>query len=364
MAPRLWILLLALALAAAAHAQEPAQDAPPRPTVDETGTVSGPAMSVPVSNFLSPEAQAALTQQLRNAAALGIPAALGIDAIRARTDEMTKPKLDAWLKIYPADIESALIDGVRVDTVIPKSGIAPENTNRVLINAHSGGFMMGGKYGGLIEAVPLAGRGRVKVIAVDYRMAPEHTFPAASEDMAAVYRHVLKTTKPENVGIYGCSAGGTLTGQAITWFAAKGLPRPGAVGVMCSGLLPTFWFGGDSNQVSGLLNAQPTNFGKRPANAPRDYFAGVDTNDPLITPALFPEVLKNFPPTLLVTGTRDIAMSNALATHAKLLQAGVETELFVAEGLGHGQFYMFPGTPENALAYDVIWRFFDKRLGR
>jgi acetyl esterase/lipase len=341
-----------------------AQDAPVRPTVDEHGTVSGPAMSVPVSSFLGDEAKAQLTRQLRNAAALGIPAALGIDAIRARGDEMTKPKLDAWLTIHPATIESSLIDGVRVDTVTPKSGIAPENKRRVLINAHSGGFMMGGKYGGQIEAVPLAGRGRIKVIAVDYRMAPEHTFPAASEDMEKVYRRVLKTTKPANVGIYGCSAGGALVAQAMTWFKAKGLPLPGAIGIMCSGAMPTFWFGGDSNQVMGVFNAQPVNFGKRPANAPRDYFDGVDTNDPLVTPALFPDALKRFPPTLMVTGTRDIAMSNALATHAKLLQAGVAAELFVTEGLGHGQFFAFPGTPENALAYDVIWRFFDKRLRR
>ncbi|MDX2143178.1 MAG: alpha/beta hydrolase fold domain-containing protein [Rhodospirillaceae bacterium] len=341
-----------------------AQDAPPRPTVDADGTVSGPAMSVPVSNFLSDEAKAQLATQLQNAAALSLPAALGIDAIRARTDEMTKPKLDAWLKIHPAGIESSVIDGVRVDTVIPKSGIDPKNAKRVLINAHSGGFMMGAKYGGQIEAVPLAGRGRIKVIAVDYRMAPEHTFPAASEDMEKVYRHVLKTTKPENIGIYGCSAGGTLVAQSMVWFKKQGLPLPGAIGIMCSGAMPTFWFGGDSNQVSGLFNAQPVNFGKRPANAPRDYFAGVDTHDPLVTPGSFLDALATFPATLIVTGTRDIAMSNALITHARLLQAGVAAELFVTEGLGHGQFYAFPGTPENTLAYDIIWRFFDRRLGR
>jgi fermentation-respiration switch protein FrsA (DUF1100 family) len=55
-------------------------------------------------------------------------------------------------------------------------------------------------------------------------------------------------------------------------------------------------------------------------------------------------------------------MSNALVTHTRLLQAGVDARLFVQEGLGHGHFFAFPGTPESAIAYDVIWQFFDRRL--
>ena len=98
--------------------------------------------------------------------------------------------------------------------------------------------------------------------------------------------------------------------------------------------------------------------------ATRGYFAGVALNDPLVTPGLFPDVLAAFPPTLVLTGTRDISMSNALMTHTKLLQAGVRAELFVQEGLGHGHFFSFPGTPESAAAYDVIWSFFDRHLKR
>jgi epsilon-lactone hydrolase len=224
-----------------------------------------------------------------------------------------------------------------------------------------GGFFTGARYGGQVESVPLAGRGRIKVIAVDYRLSPEHIFPAASEDMEAVYRDALKTTKPANIGIYGCSAGGTLVAEIIPWLLKKNLPLPGAIGIFCSGAMPSFWFGGDSAQLSGLLNATPVP-GARPATAPRDYFDGIDKNDPLVTPGIFPEVLAKFPPTLIVTGTRDIAMSNAIVTHAKLLDAGVDAQLFVQEGLGHGHFFAFPGTAESKTAYDVIWRFFDQHL--
>ena len=89
----------------------------------------------------------------------------------------------------------------------------------------------------------------------------------------------------------------------------------------------------------------------------RFYFDGINANDPLVTPGLFPDVLARFPPTLLVTGTRDTAMSNALVTNVRLLGAGVETQLLVLEGLGHGHFNTFAGSPESAQAYDIMWRF-------
>ena len=204
----------------------------------------------------------------------------------------------------------------------------------------------------------------MKVLAVDYSLAPESMFPSASEDMEAVYRHVLETTEAVNVGIYGCSAGGTLTAQMIPWLLEKGLPLPGAIGVFCSGVMPTFWFGGDSGTTAPYLNGITPITPADVDRLPRSYFHEMDLDVPLITPGNFPDTLAKFPPTLLVTGTRDVAMSNALITHARLLSAGAEADLFVQEGLGHGHMYMFPGTPEAETAYGIIWRFFDRHLGR
>lgn len=357
-------LTAAMAVAAAFSAAPLwAQDAP-RPTVDENGVVHGSWTTAPMSSFLSPEGKAALTARLRMPPG---PSSVkdGIAAVRKASDDMAKVSLDGWLKIYPSKIEDTQIDGVHVFIVTPEGGIDPKNKNRVMINAHMGGFTTGGKYGGQLEAVPLAGRGRIKVIALDYRMSPEHMFPAASEDMEKVYRHVLKTTKPANVGIYGCSAGGTLVAQSMAWFQSKNLPLPGAISIQCSGAMKTFWFGGDSNVVNGLLTGTPPNSpapNPMPAGAPRGYFDGMETNTPLITPGLYPDVLAKFPPTLVVTGTRDIAMSNAVMTHTALLKAGADAQLFLQEGLGHGHFFSFPGTPESATAYDVIWKFFDGHL--
>ena len=347
---------LFVVLGASAGAQQS-----PLPKVDENGTITGEHLSVPLSNFLSDEIKAEFARRLQDPSPISL--ADGLDAVRARSDAGAKEQLDRWLEIYPSAIEDTAINGVHVHVVVPDAGIAPGNENRVLLNAHQGGFMFGAKYGGQLESVPLAGLAGVKVIAVDYSLAPEHKFPAASEDMEAVYRHVLETTPPENVGIYGCSAGGTLTAQVIPWLRQKGLPLPGAIGIFCSGAMESFWFGGDAGVLSPLLNAtRPINRGDMDER-PQNYFEGIDQNDPLITPGEFPEVLAMYPPTLVVSGTRDIAMSNALITHTRLLQAGVEADLFIQEGLGHGHFFMFPGTPEAETAHRIIWNFFDRHLG-
>src|SRR4029077_6581875 len=77
--------------------------------------------------------------------------------------------------------------------------------------------------------------GRFKVVTVDYRQGPEHVYPAASEDVAAVYKDLLKTYRTENIGSYGCSAGGVLTGQVAAWLLDKGLPSPGVLGIFGAG---------------------------------------------------------------------------------------------------------------------------------
>jgi acetyl esterase/lipase len=344
------LLLCAWALGAGAEER-------PDIAVDADGTITDPVLSVPLSDFLSPGAKHAWVERLRQPSPFTGP--IKLEEIAKATEDAAKILLDRWIEIYPSSIEETTIDGVHAFVVTPHSGVDRRNAHRVLIAAHQGGFRFGGTNSALLEAVPLAGRGRVKVIAVDYRKAPQFAYPAASEDMERVYRYVLKSFKPKNVGIYGCSAGGTLVAESLVRFQQQSLPRPGAAGIMCSGAMKNFWFGGDSYSVSAILN------GKQPPKPdPGPYFTGANMEDAAVTPGLHPDVLQKFPPTLLVTGTRDIAMSNVLMTHAALLEAGVDARLFVQEGLGHGHFFFFPGTPEAATAYDVIWNFFDAQLGR
>ena len=93
--------------------------------------------------------------------------------------------------------------------------------------------MWGEGSGGEVESIPIASLGKIEVISVSYRLAPENVFPAASEDVAAVYRALIKTYRLQDIGAYGCSAGGVLTAEAIAWFNKMHLPMPGAIGTFC-----------------------------------------------------------------------------------------------------------------------------------
>ncbi|OZB68802.1 MAG: alpha/beta hydrolase, partial [Lysobacterales bacterium 13-68-4] len=193
---------------------------------------------------------------------------------------------------------------------------------------------------------------------VDYRQGPEHTFPAASDDVEAVYRALLKRYRPQDIGIYGCSAGGILTAESVARFIHDGVPVPGAIGTFCGSLLDLT---GDSSWIAPLLNGQgvPTHrlgFGDLP------YFRGADPRDPLVQPGLSPALLAKFPPTLLITGTRDMAMSSEVRSQALLQRAGVEAELHVWEGMWHS-FFSDPELPESRQAYRTIVDFFDRHLG-
>ena len=128
-------------------------------------------------------------------------------------------------------------------------------TARVLINLHGGAFLWGAGSGALVEAVPMAATLGVEVVAVDYRMAPEHVFPAASEDVARVYRALLERHDAQTIGVYGCSAGGMLTAQTVAWIIREQLPIPGAIAMICGGGIE---FGGDSAWTAPMLNGEPS----------------------------------------------------------------------------------------------------------
>ena len=85
---------------------------------------------------------------------------------------------------------------------------------------------------------------------------------------------------PQNIGIYGCSAGGMLTGMAVAWFQKHDLPRPGAVGILCAGMtLAPNGFGGDAAYTTAAIGESrappPLPKGDAPASAGLPYFAGV-----------------------------------------------------------------------------------------
>lgn len=349
-------VLLSALLAAAASAQPPAAS---QVRVDADGTVHMPPQAVPVSSFLSPAGQSYLTEHL-----------LQVQRPEMLVQENGVPRLlEGYLErqreLFAVEREETVIGGVRAYVYTPAGGVARENRDRVLIDLHGGGFSGCWPACAELESMPIAALGRIKVVSLDYRQGPEHRHPAASEDVAEAYRELLKTYRPEHIGLYGCSAGGMLAAMSVAWFQQHELPRPGAVGILCAGAAAgEAVFGGDANYTTMPLGegrrAQPVAVGEGPP-AGFDYFAGADGNDPLVFPVSSPEVLSRFPPTLIVTGTRAFELSNAVYTHAQLVKQGVDAALHVWEGMFHGFFYN-PDVPESRECYDVIVRFFESHL--
>ena len=263
--------------------------------------------------------------------------------------------LEQILLKYAVDIVPQMMGGVYTEIFTPSSGIANSNENRVLINVHGGGFVGGSRYGGQMESIPISAMGKIKVISIDYRMAPEHRFPAASEDVLAVYRELLETYKPENIGLYGYSAGGALTAQSIAIFQKEGLPLPAAIGMIAGSASKR---GGDLRHIGGaLMGFDIVNY-----KPPVSYYEGADLSDSLVIPAVSDDVLSRFPPSLLISSSRDFALSAVIHTHRQLVRLGVEADLHIWEGMGHELITAYY-TSEGREAYDVMVDFFEEHLG-
>lgn len=280
--------------------------------------------------------------------------------LRAWDDEtFAIPLAEKQKAAYRVDIVPAMIGGVYSEIFTPASGILPGNSDRVLINLHGGAFQSGARVIGRVESIPIAAVAGIKVISVDYRQAPEFHFPAATEDVVAVYRELLKTYKPGNIGIYGCSAGGTLTAQVTASLIANKMPRPGAIGMFCG--TGEVWAKGDSSYFWDMMNgATPGSIESRMQTY--EYIRGQDTSNPLLFPMRYPKYLAAFPPALLISGTRSFDMSTIVDAHEKLTTAGVDADLHIWEGVTHAFFYD-PSLPESQEAYGVIAKFFAEKLG-
>lgn len=322
-------------------------------------TIQVPAFRLPPSNQLSDAAR----QVLERMAAATAPASIAGDVAKQRAfyGRWNDDRLVEMRRRFRTVVRHETIDGVGVDSVEPVGGVAPGNAARVLINVHGGAFMWGAGSGALVEAIPVAATMRVRVVTVDYRLAPEHRYPAASEDVTAVYRALMKRYRPENIGIYGCSAGGVITAQATAWIGRHGLPRPGAIGTFCG---TGAAYSGDSPYLSPALSGNaPPGIAVLPPTLPVSYMEGVAADDPLAYPLASDAHIRAMPPTLLLAGGRDFAVGALTLAHRRLAAAGVASELQLFDGLPHA-FFMWPDMPESDEAFATIARFFDVHLGR
>jgi acetyl esterase/lipase len=334
-------------------AQEQAANcAPPQSDtsfIDDHGTAHVTRV-VPVPDTVSPEARKFTAQPRPDT-----ESPFDVAKDRAQAEAWQTNGGEMIRKTYPVNVAKDTVAGVPVRIVTPLT-IPANKQNRVLINVHGGGFTA--DWGSMIETVPVANLTQTKVVAVLYSLAPEHPFPAAVNETVAVYKELLKSYKPQNIGLYGTSAGAILTAEVASQLRKQGLPLPAALGIFSgSGDFNEF---GDSNFVYGLWGLSgPMNrwAGKRDTG----YTGAADTKDPVLSP-IYAD-LKGFPPTLFLTSGRDLLLSNTVNLHRAFVHAGVNAQLIVFDGLAHA-FWNQWEWPESKEAHHMMADFFDRELGK
>lgn len=260
-------------------------------------------------------------------------------------------------KRYAVSMEVKELNGVLVEVFTPQDGVAPEHKYQLLINLHGGGFCGGSRTNSHLESIPVAALGKITVLSVDYRMAPAHRYPAATDDVEVVYRALLADYAPENIGFYGASSGAQLTAKTMVRLQEKGLPLPAAIGMIAGAA--TRVEGDSLAWAAAIIQAS---LGYDLHGFKRTYFEGADLSDPRVTPSLSDHFMANFPPSLLASSTRDYLLSSVISTHRQLCRLGVVADLHVWEGLEH-VFHYNPALPETDELHRTVVSFFKKHLG-
>jgi monoterpene epsilon-lactone hydrolase len=340
--PRLCRITLTMALLLA----DATARASPATTFAPDGSAHIVDLAVPIPATISPEARAMLQAN----AAAGDPShglTLALQQMRAASAAHQEKTTHQLMQMYAVKVEKKTLGGVPVALVTPLRARA-DRKDRLLINVHGGAFFLG--QGSITEAIPIAAKTGIAVLAIDYRLAPETPFPGAVDDTIAVYRELLKTYSPKHLALYGSSAGAVLSAQAAVRARELGLPLPAALGFF-SGTVD-FARPGDSEAFFTIGGLGP--LVTPVAVQAHGYLADNNLSNPVLSPA-YADV-KGFPPVLLMCGTRDFFLSGTTNFHRQLLRAGVPAQLVVFDAMPHVH-WGNAELPESQEALDIQARF-------
>lgn len=328
---------------------------------EANGMLKLPERDIPTPASVSPEAQAMLAR-----GAFGeMPPWPPLDdtaAWRATIDYMDAGAVamfaaladDAEASAGAPDVVTRSVGDATVYVSVP--GEIADSDPRAVLNIHGGAWVQGA--GALCRmATPArAALFGVRTWSLDYRMPPEHPFPAALDDGIAAYRALLEERPAEQIVVAGDSAGANIAAGLMFRLRDEGLPLP--AGLVLDTPATDLTASGDSLYTNeGVDTVLVGDF--RPTM--RLYAGGADVRHPHLSP-LFGDFGAGYPSTLLLTGTRDRLLSDTVRLHRALLAARVPVELHVFEAQGHGGFMGM--APEDQERRAVVTRFVAERLAR
>ena len=252
----------------------------------------------------------------------------------------------------PADVrrETALADGVPCEWLIPQN--SPRD--QALVYLHGGGFVFGVTPPHIGMVAYLARTMGVRALIVDYRLAPDHPYPAALDDCATAYRWLLNQgLAPQNMVLAGDSAGGNLTITTLMKLRDGGEPLPAAAAC----LSPVADLSERPRPVGDFKDPLLPRKAVRFYNT--SYVAGSDARDPLISPAYGD--WRGLPPLLVHVGEEEILRDDAARIAAAARAAGVDVRLETYPRMWH-VWQLFLALPQASESLDDIARFLKSHL--
>ncbi len=258
---------------------------------------------------------------------------------------------------------SQLPEGIRVEPV-DAAGVPAEwlsgpgaDASRVLLYLHGGGYMIGSIASHRALAARIAESAGMRALIIDYRLAPEHPFPAAVEDAIAAYGFLLEQgIAPERIAIGGDSAGGGLTIAALIALRDAGRPLPGAA----IALSPWTDLAGTGESMTTRAEADPMVQRDPLLASAALYLDGADARTPTASP-LYAD-LGGLPPIYIQVGTAETLLDDSTRIAARIRAAGGAVELETFEDLIHVFQALAPHVPESLEAIEKLAAFVKRSL--
>ncbi len=281
-----------------------------------------------------------------------------LEMIRARSAEVRKTTDDDRLSYERIMSTLPLDDDIETERVgvngIPAEWIiAPESQeNQVILYLHGGGYLFGSARTHRVMLAHMARAAKARVLALDYRLAPEIPFPAPVEDSVSAYRWLLaEGISAKKMVIGGDSAGGGLAVAALVALRAVGEPMPAA------GVCISAWTDMESTGQSHTTNAEsdPSVSKERLLKIAKVYLDGKEPTAPLASP--IHADLTGLPPLLLQVGSIEVLLDDSTLLKSRAKAAGVSVEMEVWDDMPHVWHHYAPILPEARKAIGRIGEF-------
>ena len=273
-----------------------------------------------------------------------------LDAMAILTPEEQRARMESMTLPSPifrrVQVELALSGGVRGEWITPR-GTAP--SRRVLF-IHGGGYVTGGLRGYRELAARIALEAQARVFSLEYRLAPEHPFPAAADDALAALRFLIAQGDPATLALAGDSAGGALCAAALVAQRDSGGPLPACAALLCPWMDVSFTAASIATNEATDLLGRPT--AERWCAL---YLNGADQRDPRASPVHAD--LRGLPPLLVQVGALEMALDDATAFAGNARTAGVQVTLEVEPAMPHDWHLMAAALPQARASLSRIGQF-------